>query len=146
MTAPRPLEERFWEKVDKNGPIPVNRPELGPCWLWTAYVAENGYGKFEGDYAHRIAYRLCVGPIPERKDLDHLCRLRRCANPKHTEPVTRIVNILRGEGHGTETHCSLGHPYSGDNLYVNPNTGKRYCRTCNRLNAARIRQERRQLV
>jgi hypothetical protein len=28
------LEERFWEKVDKNGPVPAHRPELGPCWVW----------------------------------------------------------------------------------------------------------------
>ena len=34
--APSTLEERFWRKVDKNGPIPEHRPELGPCWVWTA--------------------------------------------------------------------------------------------------------------
>ena len=31
-----PLGERFWSKVDKNGPIPSHRPELGPCWIWIA--------------------------------------------------------------------------------------------------------------
>lgn len=40
------LEERFWSKVDRNGPVPEHRPDLGPCWLWTAYVDAHGYGVF----------------------------------------------------------------------------------------------------
>src|ERR1035437_916757 len=28
--------ERFWAKVDRNGPVPAHRPELGPCWVWEA--------------------------------------------------------------------------------------------------------------
>jgi hypothetical protein len=28
-----PLEERFWDGVDKNGPVPPHRPELGNCWI-----------------------------------------------------------------------------------------------------------------
>ena len=41
-----PLEDRFWAKVDKNGPVPAHRPELGPCWIWTAARFKRGYGKF----------------------------------------------------------------------------------------------------
>jgi hypothetical protein len=37
--------ERFWAKVDKNGPIPAYRPDLGPCWLWTASKRADGYGQ-----------------------------------------------------------------------------------------------------
>jgi len=40
------LEDRFWAKVDKNGPVPAHRPELGPCWIWTAARFKRGYGKF----------------------------------------------------------------------------------------------------
>ncbi|MBU6428993.1 MAG: hypothetical protein KGR26_08285, partial [Cyanobacteria bacterium REEB65] len=25
----------FWAQVDKDGPIPSHRPDLGPCWIWT---------------------------------------------------------------------------------------------------------------
>jgi hypothetical protein len=34
----------------------------------------------------------------------------------------------------TRTHCPKGHPYSGENLYVNPHRGKgsRVCRICTR--------------
>lgn len=31
----RPVTLRFWEKVNKDGPIPEHQPELGPCWEWT---------------------------------------------------------------------------------------------------------------
>lgn len=37
-----------------------------------------------------------------------------------------------GSFHKSKTHCANGHPYSGDNLYVNPNTGARACRACSR--------------
>ncbi len=33
----RPLAERFWEKVNKGGPVPEHRLDLGPCWLWGAF-------------------------------------------------------------------------------------------------------------
>jgi len=36
--------KRFWSKVDKNGPIPQHKPELGPCWVWTGAKMERGYG------------------------------------------------------------------------------------------------------
>jgi HNH endonuclease len=145
MTVARPMEERFWEKVDKNGPVPVNRPELGPCWLWTAYIKENGYGTFAIRHgvvvhAHRLAYELCVGPIPKGKDLDHLCRVRRCINPKHTEPVTRLVNVARGDG-APKSHCKNGHLMSGDNLRIVSTTGHRYCGECNRQKAEANRRK-----
>lgn len=42
----RSLSERFWEKVNKDGPVPAYAPELGPCWIWTAFCLWNGYGRF----------------------------------------------------------------------------------------------------
>lgn len=85
---------RFWAKVDIDPP--------SGCWLWTGAVDEaTGYGRFwtaDGlGYAHRIAHELFVGPIPAGLDIDHLCRVRRCVNPAHLEPVTRRENLLRGE-------------------------------------------------
>src|SRR5690349_16006693 len=44
----RASSARFWDKVDKNGPIPLHRPELGACWLWTAHIATSGYGRLGG--------------------------------------------------------------------------------------------------
>lgn len=93
--------ERFWTYVDKAGP--------GNCWLWTGRLERNGYARFRHDGqrsgAHRYAYELEVGPIPDGLTIDHLCRVRHCVNPMHLEPVsgrenTRRREDLRGEDHG----------------------------------------------
>src|SRR5689334_9990705 len=78
----RPLAERFWCKVDKNGPIPAHRPDLGPCWLWIgAIFRTTGYGQFERSTAHRWAWFLTYGEEPLLPQLDHLCRVKRCCRP-----------------------------------------------------------------
>jgi hypothetical protein len=81
--------DRFWSKVEKDS-------ETG-CWLWTAATTD-GYGQLWVDgrmvYAHRYSYEYHVGPIPTDKQLDHTCRVRRCVNPRHLEPVTCRENVL----------------------------------------------------
>jgi hypothetical protein len=130
------LEERFWSKVDKNGPIPAHRPELGPCWLWTARISTGGYGAFQIGKrpisAHVAAWELVHGPIPTGVERDHLCRVRRCVRPDHLEPVTHQENVLRGEGiaarQAQRTHCPKGHPYDAENTRIY--RGRRFCRAC----------------
>ena len=81
--APSPLDGRFWEKVDTNGPVPAHRPELGPCWLWTGGLNEDGYGRLQAHggpklgkrLAHRVAFFLQWGRWPEP------CALHKCDNP-----------------------------------------------------------------
>ena len=123
------LEERFWAKVVRTD----------SCWLWTASRVCDGYGQFRVGSrpvsAHRFAYELLVGPIPDGLQIDHLCRVRHCVNPAHMEPVTQRVNILRGEGitarHAAQTHCLNGHPLVGENLRpADLRRGKRLCLTC----------------
>lgn len=134
-----PPDERFWAKVDKTD----------TCWLWTAYISPDGYGRFDrlramGEQsAHRIAYVLLVGPIPDGLELDHLCRVRHCVNPLHLEAVTHAENVRRGRSGahlGERTHCPRGHEYTRENTYVHRN--KRSCRECRR--AASLRWMRRQ--
>ena len=106
------------------------------CWLWTGARSSNGYGvswhNLRAISAHRFAYELLVGPIPEGLTLDHLCRVRHCVNPAHLEPVTMRENLLRGEGwtalNARKTHCPRGHSYDDENTYISG--GKRYCLTC----------------
>ena len=120
--------DRFWASVDKRGP--------DECWPWLGYIDVHGYGKQGLRYAYRAAYELMVGPIPEGLTIDHLCRVTWCVNPAHMEPVTRAENASRGQN-GRKTHCPQGHPYSGENLYVSPNTPDRRCRACARERARR---------
>lgn len=140
-------EERFWAKVDKNGPVPAHRPELGPCWVWTASVNTKGYGlfRFRGrpfgmEIAHVFIYRRMIGTLPGELQLDHLCRNRRCVNyEKHLEPVTAKENVRRGFGPAglcaRATHCLRGHEFTLDNTYTSP-LGKRACRACMRVRNA----------
>ena len=121
------------------------------CWLWTGNISGGtGYGginyKNRQQGAHRVVYELLVGPIPDGLELDHLCRVRRCVNPGHLEPVTHRENALRGlgpsAGNATATHCIHGHPFDADNTYVKSN-GHRFCKVCARQHrlerAARLR-------
>jgi hypothetical protein len=77
--------ERFWGKVNKNGPVPEHRPELGPCWVWTGATSK-GYGiASRSTRAHRMALSLSGIPLEVGKVCDHLCRNRCCVNPEHIE-------------------------------------------------------------
>jgi hypothetical protein len=104
-------------------------------------------------YAHRFAYSVLVGPIPDGLQIDHLCRNEMCVNPEHLEPVTQRINMLRGTGpqavNAQKTHCPKGHPLSGNNVYAHTvratGTPGRRCRTCN-TEAAREYRKRRAAV
>lgn len=145
--------ERFWAKVNKEAPVPEYAPHLGPCWFWTGAKSKvplgAGYGHFHSGErqvkAHRFAYELLVGPIPEGLELDHLCRVRKCVNPAHLEPVTHAENIRRGyeagaaEGH-LKSHCVNGHAYMGENVLITGTPPRRVCRSCRRETARRLRK------
>lgn len=107
------------------------------CWEWKGGHNSTGYGMFwlngKTKSAHRIAYELHIGPVPEGLHLDHLCRNHGCVNPMHLEPVTLGENIRRGISHnGSKTHCAQGHPYNEKNTGLRRN-GRRWCKECNRI-------------
>lgn len=138
---------RFWLLVNKAGPIPEYRPDLGPCWIWRGRLngSGSGYGVFWNGKrlmsASRWAYENAHGPLPDGLEPDHLCRVRDCVNPAHLEAVTHRENMLRGEtvaaANAAKTHCPQGHPYAGDNL--GRETRNRRCLTCKREHMRRVR-------
>ena len=137
-----PLTERFWVKVDKG--------DGTGCWLWTAATNSAGYGVVKAAerlaYAHRVAYELLVGPIPEGLELDHVkergCTSTLCVKaiadehgPAHLEPVTHRENGLRSSSpmaqQARQDQCKRGHELTGTNVYRRPSRpGKRECRRC----------------
>jgi len=132
-----PAEVRFWSKVNKTD----------DCWLWTAGAISTGYGFFspfvgKRILAHRWSYEQLVGPIPEGLVIDHLCRVRRCVNPAHLEPVTDAENRRRGASYGLQngmrTTCIHGHEFTPENTYYSPSReGHRQCRECRRVRQLR---------
>lgn len=146
-TKPRPVDERLFEKVDKQGP--------GGCWLWMGATNEGGYGNIStGGRAqrravlvHRLSFELHVGPIPTGLHLDHLCRRRNCVNPAHLEPVTCRENLARGEHPSMVTRrtgkCRQGHDYVPIARGANPPSGCRACAAAFQRNRrARLKAER----
>jgi hypothetical protein len=131
---------RFWARVE----------ETETCWLWRGTVRADGYGKLwvraHNVFAHRVAYELIYGPIPEGLQIDHLCRVRACVRPSHLEAVTAAENTRRvipyrkspdrGSYPRTEPRlsCSKGHLLTEDNV-ITKKRGQRQCRVCS--NAAK---------
>lgn len=79
--------ERFWDKVNKNGPVPVHRPELGPCWEWIGGCTKAGYGQAWAGmhiwYAHRLSFYLDNGSLPDDHYICHHCDNPPCVRPTH---------------------------------------------------------------
>ena len=106
-----PPQRRF-ERYAKKGPS---------CWIWTGPFYTNGYGRISikgrDVLVHRFAYMEFVGPIPEGRQIDHVCRNRACVNPKHLRLATNKQN---NEHKGVRRDNRLGLRGVG----FNPRTGK----------------------
>lgn len=98
-----PLAARFWSHVNKLGPI--IKPELGPCWVWKGGTGSDGYGLIsEGRRvtknggrmlrAHRVAWTLQFGPIPDDQQVCHACDNTICVRWSHLFLGTNQQNAV----------------------------------------------------
>jgi hypothetical protein len=116
---------------------------VGECWEWTGSISTNGYGQITYNRkawkAHRLSYAAFSGTVPEGKEIDHLCRNRRCVNPQHLEAVSKKTNILRGISFSAENArketCPAGHP-----LITFQKQARRDCRECRREASRRVKE------
>ena len=75
--------ERFFEKTGEEN-----------CWLWQGGKSTKGYGRFDGEQAHRFSYKNYVcKEIPVNKQVLHNCHTKSCVNPKHLYIGTGQDNI-----------------------------------------------------
>ena len=138
--------ERYWNKVDKQGPVP-SVPGLGRCWEWIGGTVPTGYGRFKVGLftyrAHRYSWILANGKVPKGLELHHLCNNRRCVNPAHLRLISH-ADHMKLSLRANQTHCWRGHLLSGDNMRRDTR-GNRTCKTCAtiRLHARRAHLPRR---
>lgn len=92
---------RFWSKVSV-----TQRPES--CWEWQGARHGKGYGhiRISGkvEKAHRIAYEIAVGPIPDGMHVCHACDNPPCCNPKHLWLGTNEDNLLDRQSKRRHAH------------------------------------------
>jgi len=96
ITNPNPeAVKRFWAKINKDG---STQPHMdSPCWLWTAGKFPDGYGSFRLQgrmtLAHRVAWIIENGPIPNGACILHQCDNPGCCRPSHCKPGTHSENM-----------------------------------------------------
>lgn len=121
-------EVRFWLRVE----------QWDVCWNWIGSTQDNGYGRFAANgeryMAHRVAYVLIKGQIPDELDIHHVCGNIRCCNPAHLEPLDRKTHLADRTEAGVayinrhKTQCVHGHPFTEENTYWHE--GHRQCKIC----------------
>jgi len=138
--------ERFWSRVDFDGPRPTHVALDEPCWIWKGGIStDTGYGYLSTKHhkfahSHRVVWMLTKGD-PGKLFVCHKCDNRLCCNPSHLFLGTCKDNMEDAKRKGriaipalamvnrTKTHCPRGHAYDGVNVY-----GKRICRICMAIN------------
>jgi hypothetical protein len=101
------LAERFWSKVNKNGPTMPHMTTA--CWAWTATRIQGGYGRLglnrKHHLAHRVAWEMANGSVPAGLDVLHRCDNPPCVNVEHLFLGTQADNTADMIAKGRERHA-----------------------------------------
>ncbi len=117
LQIPDDVIDRFWSKVDIRLPF--------ECWEWQACRKQHGYGFFgsgldghpNNTLAHRMAWMLEYGPIPEGFKILHRCDNPPCVNLNHLFIGTQHQNVLDMESKGRGRHPA-GEACGGSKLTI----------------------------
>lgn len=109
------MTNRFWSKIATGAP--------DECWLWIGSVDSRGYGSFNNTLspfpgrrtriAHRIAYTLSKGEIPQGEGFHgtvvmHRCDNKLCCNPAHLELGSHADNMADMKNKGRRKNIGTG--------------------------------------
>lgn len=96
----KPMESRFWPKVQKTD----------TCWIWIGALGHRGYGRFNVNnrsrLAHRISFEIATGaPAPSELQVCHRCDNPRCVRPDHLFLGTNLDNVRDMQAKGRVSHA-----------------------------------------
>lgn len=151
MPAGYPKKPGPWTEKERLAIESRLTKDANDCLVWQGYRFQSGHGgcQFGGvtKQVHLAVWIISGRTIPNGYVIHHMCRNLACANISHLCRMTKSessllgnVGKITGKKNLEKTRCPKGHPYSGDNLYINPKSG-RICNACVRESCFRSYQK-----